>query len=104
VAVQQHHPRRRDIQRQAHQGGAQDHGRENREVERPLGRHRDQDHDQRQHDIEGEQHVQQHRRQRQHDHAQQRDQEHRGRELVPPQLADEGVNGIHQFHALASLR
>ncbi len=99
VAVEQDDAGRGHVQRQAHQGRAQDHGREYREVERALGRHGHQDHDQRQHDVEGEQHVEQDRRQRQDDHPQERDQEHGRGELVAAQLSHEGVEGIRHGHA-----
>jgi hypothetical protein len=77
VAVQQHHAGGGHVQRQPHQRGGQDDGREDGEVQRPLGADADQDHHQRQHDVEGEQHVQQHRRQRQDDHGQHGQQEQR---------------------------
>ena len=68
MTLKQHHPRRGDVQRQAHQRGDQDHRGEQRKIQRALGGHADQQHQHRHGDVEGEQDVQQLRRQRQDDH------------------------------------
>ena len=77
VALQQHDPRGGDVQRQAQQGGEQQHGRERGEVERPhrvaatiitISAKRD---------VEGEQQIEQERRQRQDHHRQDHDDEER---------------------------
>ena len=77
MAVQQHHTRRGDVQRQAQQRREQQQGREDAEVERPCDVDDRHHHQQRQRDIEGEQHVERERRQRQHDHRQHRQQQQR---------------------------
>ena len=96
MAVQQHHARRRHVQRQPEHGGGQDHRREDGEIERPLGRHADQDDDQGQHDIESEQDIEQHRRQRQDDHCQDHQQEQRRGELVAAHFGNHAVQEIHE--------
>ncbi len=70
VALQQHHARGSDVERQAQQGGDQQHRGEHGEVERLGGVHRHQQHHDGQRDVEGEQDVEQERRQRQHHHRQ----------------------------------
>ena len=72
VTVQQHDAGRGDVERQAQQRGQQQHGREHAELERPRDVEHRHHHDQRQRDVEGEQHVQRDRRQRQHHHREHR--------------------------------
>ena len=77
MAVQQHHARRGDVERQAQQGREQQHGREDAEIERPGDVDHRHHHQHRQRDVESEQHVERQRRQRQHHHRQHRQQQQR---------------------------
>ncbi len=70
VAMEQHDTGRGHVEGQAHQGRHQQHGREDREVQRTAGRYRDQQHQHSQHYVEREQGVQQPARQRQDHHGQ----------------------------------
>ncbi len=87
MAVQQHHTRRGDVQRQPEQGCHQQQGRKDAEVERPGDVDHRHDHEQRQGDIEGEQRIQRERRQRQHDHRQHREQQQRRADAAQEQRA-----------------
>ncbi len=77
VTGDQDHPGRCDVERQAQQCGEQQEGGEHRKIQRLAGVERHQQDDHRQRDIEGEQHVQRHRRQRQHHHRQDQDDQQR---------------------------
>jgi len=83
LAMEHHHPRGGHVQRQAQQGCHQQDGRERGEVQRAQGVHADQqDHD-RQGDVEGEEHVEQERRYRQHHHCQHHQQQQRHAQIAP---------------------
>ncbi len=90
VTMQQHHPGRGDVERQAHQGRRQQDGREHRKIQRAQGVDGDQqDHD-RQGDAKGEQHIEEERRDRQHDHAEHDQQQQRNAQIAlaqPRQVA-----------------
>jgi hypothetical protein len=88
VAVQQHHAGRGDVERQPQQCGQQQYGREHRKVERPRHVDHCHRHQHRDGDVEGEQHVERYRRQRQDDHRQHRQQQQRRAEAVVHQLHD----------------
>ena len=75
VAFEQHDAGGRYVQRQAQQGGDEQHRGEYREIQRALGVHRHQHHHHRDRDVEGEEHVEQEHRQRQHHHRQDHDDE-----------------------------
>ncbi len=85
VPVQQHDAGGGDVQRQAQQGGQEQHGREGAELDRAGDIEHRHDDDDRQRDVECEQQVQRQRRQRQHDHRE--DREHAGR--YPDPLAEQ---------------
>lgn len=83
LAVKHDHAGGSDVERQAQQGRHQQNGREGSEIQRTQGIHADQqDHD-RQGDVEGEEHVEQERRDRQHHHCQHHQQEQRHTEIAP---------------------
>ena len=77
VAFHQDHPRGRHVQRQAQQGGEQQHRGKRREVQRLFREHADHQHHDRQGDIEGEQQVEDERGQRQDHHRQDEHDQHR---------------------------
>jgi hypothetical protein len=70
LAVEHDHPGGGDVQGQAQQGGDQEDGRENGEVQRAHGVDADQQHDDRQGDVEGEEYIEEEGRDRQHHHCQ----------------------------------
>ena len=77
VAVDQHDAGRGNVERQAEQGGKQQHRRERREIERLGGVHRGHQDGDRQRDVEHEEHIEQHRGDR-HDHQHDERQDSRG--------------------------
>ena len=77
MAFEQHDARGRHVQRQAQQGREQQHARESGEVERLHRVHADEQHHHGKRDIEGEQQIQQKRRQRQNHHAEDHADQHR---------------------------
>jgi hypothetical protein len=90
MPVQQHHPGRGDVQRQAQQGGGQQNGGEYREIQGPQRIDADQQHHDRQGDAEGEEHIEEKGRNRQHDHAQHDQQQQRYAQIAllqPRQVA-----------------
>ena len=93
VALQQHHAGGGHVQRQAQQGGDQQHGGEYREVQRMRGVHAHQQHHDRHRDIEGEQDIQHQRRQRQHHHRQDHHDQHRAGQIVQAHV----LNKILQY-------
>ncbi len=72
-AVGQDQPRRGDVQRQPQQSGEQQHGRESREIERPLDPQRHHQNEHRQRDGERQTDIDEGRRQRQKQHRQDED-------------------------------
>ena len=93
VAVDQHDARRGDVEAEAQQRRAQQHGRKGRELERPPHvDHGQQDHE-RQRDVEGEEDVQQERRQRQHHHGEDHHDQHRHAQAVAGEFAEGGYRG-----------
>jgi hypothetical protein len=109
MAFEQHHTGGSHVERQAQQGGQQQHRREHREFQRLGGVQTDQQHDHRQRDIEGEQQIEQERRQRQDHHRQDHDHQNRcsqlqpvraarhqdrlGHQIVPPRVAGSSFGG-----------
>ena len=86
VAPDQHDAGRSDVQPQPQQRRAEQHGRKAGELERaPHIDHR-KENDQRQRDVEGEQHIQDECRQRQHHHGEHDHDEHRHAETVAREL------------------
>ena len=99
VTFEQHHPGGGDVQRQPQQGGHQQDGREHREIQRAQGIDRHQQHDQREGDVEGEQHVQRHRRQRNHHHRQHHDDQDRRAESLGAETLQLLHDRIHSSSA-----
>ena len=87
VAVHEHDAGRGDIERQAQDRHQQQHGREDREIERPLDVEHRHDDDERQRDVEREQHVEHDRRQRQDHHREDRDEAQRDADADAQQRA-----------------
>jgi len=81
----------RDVEREPHQRGHQQHGGKHGEVQRPAGAQAHQQHDHRQGDVEREQHVEHEGGQGQHHHGQ--DQEHQ-----------HGAGQVHQAGGRAARR
>ncbi|MNH06764.1 hypothetical protein D3C79_661430 [compost metagenome] len=83
LPMEHDHPRRGDVQRQTQQGCHQQDGWKRSEIEGAQGVDADQqDHD-RQGDVEGEEHVEQKRRDRQHHHCQHHQQQQRHTQITP---------------------
>src|ERR1700722_8002621 len=98
MAVDEHDARRGDIEPQAQQRRAQEHGREGRKLECPPHvDHRQQNH-QRQRDIEGKKDVQEECRQRQHHHGEHHHHQQRHSQTVAGEFADRGY-GAARAHA-----
>ena len=92
VALQQHHPGGGHVQRQPHQGGQQQDGREGRKIQRLEHIGRDHHHHQRHRNIQREKRVQHPRRQGQHHHRQNGHHQHgRGRALDQRPVAGKPV-------------
>ncbi|MNX81503.1 hypothetical protein D3C86_1131920 [compost metagenome] len=103
VAVQQHDPGGRHVQRQAQQGREQQHGRKGGEVQRLAREHGHQQDHHGQRNVEGEQQVQQERGQGQYHHAQHHhDQD---RPCQKPRMAGPATlqHGEQSAHSLDSL-
>jgi hypothetical protein len=100
VAFQQHHARGRYVERQPQQGGDEQNGGEYGEIQRAHGIHGHAQHHQRDGDVEGEEDIQQHGRQRQGHHGQHDQQQYRNTEVAlrhPVDATEECV----AFHACA---
>jgi hypothetical protein len=93
VALHQHHAGGRDVERQAQQGGDQQHRGERGEVQRAhqVGGHHH--HHQRHRDVEREEQVQHERRQRQHHHGQHHDDEDRRHQRLADRAVASGERG-----------
>ena len=106
MAFHQHHACRGHVQRQAQQGGQQQHGREGRKVQRPQHRGSHHHHHQGGSDVECEKQVQQERRQRQH-HQRQDGHHHDGGGHGLKLLGITARQGLefeqHRVHASASV-
>ena len=113
MAVHQHGTRGSHAQRQTHQRGDQQHGREHRKIQRLHRVHRHQQHQQRGGNIEGEQKIEHRCRQRQQHHGQHHHRQHRHgqrrhrwqRHLLAgnAQLGGQTEAGPAPSHALAAL-
>ena len=103
VAFQKHHPRRRDVQRQAQQRRDQQHRRKHCKIERPKCIHSYQQHHQRQCDVEGEEQVKQERRQWQDHHRQQHQDHDGGTQPSCTDLAERHQYLLHHTFPLAKI-
>lgn len=103
LAVQHHHPRRGHVKGQAQQRGNQQNGGKDRKIQRPQGVHADQQHDDGQGNVEGEEHVQQERRHRQHHHCQHDQQQQRHAQIASREVCQgatgcvEHIRAIHRY-------
>ena len=94
VSVQQHDARGGDVQRQAQQGGEQQHAREHAEVQRPGDVEHRHHHHQRQGDVEREQHVKRQGRQRQDHHRQHGEHAHRHADAALERIDENRLCGL----------
>ncbi|MND74678.1 hypothetical protein D3C80_662790 [compost metagenome] len=88
LAVEHHHPRRSHVQRQAQQRRHQQNGRKHREIQRSQSVDAHQQHDDGQGNVEGEEHVQQERRHRQHHHRQHDQQQQRHAQIASTEVGN----------------
>ncbi|MNM74661.1 hypothetical protein D3C81_864250 [compost metagenome] len=86
LTVEHHHPRGSDVQRQPQQRRHQQNGRKHREIQRPQGVHADQQHYDGQGNVEGEKHIEQERRNRQHHHCQHDQQQQRHAQIASTEV------------------
>ncbi len=99
VPVHQHDARRGDVEPEAQQRRAEQHGRERRELQCTPHVHDGEQHDQRQRDVEREEHVEQDRRQRQHHHREHGHDQQRHAEPVARELPEHACRAAHAHDA-----